>query len=114
MAHHRFPITYNVPDDATEPVHKEEREKLAKKLETGIRAVFESAEFKAILPKKPEPPAFKPKEPMFGKARFRSRGEQLGVSTDVLSQMMGSPVAKPIHLTDGAAMWLRLMPLSGR
>ncbi len=112
LAHHRFPITYNVPDDSTEPVRKEEQEKLAKELETGIRAVFESAEFKAVLPKKPEPPAFKPKDPMFGKARFRSRGEQLGVSTDVPSQMMGSPVANPIHLTDGAAMWLRLMPVA--
>jgi hypothetical protein len=92
-------------------VRKEEREKLAKTLEIGIRAVFESAEFKAVLPKKPEPPAFKPKDPMFGKARFRPRGEQLGVSTDVLSQMMGSPVAKPVYLSDGAAMWLRLMPV---
>jgi hypothetical protein len=26
--------------------------------------------------------------------------------------MMGSPVAKPIHLTDGAAIWLRLMPVA--
>jgi hypothetical protein len=42
LAHHRFPITYNVPDDATEPVRQAERLKLAKVLESGIRAKVQS------------------------------------------------------------------------
>src|ERR1700674_2428948 len=41
LAHHRFPITYNVPDDATESVRQGERLKLAKVLESGIKAVFD-------------------------------------------------------------------------
>ena len=47
---------------------------------------------------------------MFGSARFRPRGEPLGVSVDIVSQMVGSPVTSPVLLDEGPAMWLRLMP----
>jgi hypothetical protein len=106
----RFPITYNVPPNASDSVRQEERRKLSETLEGALRAVLESAEFKESLPKKPVPPPFKSKGPMFGSARFRARKEPLGVSTDTLSQMLGSPVAKPVYLLEGTAMWVRLMP----
>jgi hypothetical protein len=111
LAHHRFPVTYNVGNGASLNVRQAEREKLAKELETRIRTVLESDEFKASLPKKPKPPSFTPREPLFGIARFRSRGQPLGISTDVLSEMLGSPKSKPIHLDEGAAKWIRLMPV---
>jgi hypothetical protein len=110
LAYQRFPITYNVPDGSPEATLREEREKLAKALQSALRAVFEAAEFKESLPQKPEPPPFKAKDAMFGAARFRPRKEPLGVSTDPLGEMLGSPAAKPVFLSEGAAIWVRLMP----
>jgi|HubBroStandDraft_5_1064220.scaffolds.fasta_scaffold13309_5 hypothetical protein len=112
LAQVRYPITYNVPDDAPDTLRREERKKLSETLEIALRAVLESPEFKNSLPKKPEPPLFKPKDPMFGTARFRARGEPLGVSTNITSEMLGSPVTQPVNLDDGAAMWLRVTPVA--
>jgi hypothetical protein len=110
LAYHRFPITYNVPDGCPESTLREEREKLAKALQSALKAVFENAEFKASLPPKPEPTPFKAKDPMFGNARFRARKEALGVGTDPEAEILGLPATKPVFLSEGAAMWLRLMP----
>jgi hypothetical protein len=112
LAHHRFPITYNVPDDASDSLRREQRKKLSETLEAALRAVFESPENRESLPKEPEQQSFKQKEPMLGNARFRARREPLGVSVDIVSQMVGSPVTNPVVLVDGAAEWLRLMPVT--
>jgi hypothetical protein len=109
MAHLRFPITYDLPDGASDAVRRAVREQLAKELEAALRAVFESEAFKSALPKAPEPPPFRRKEPLNGRARFRSQGKPLGAANDPL---MGLVERKPenIYLSDGPAMWLRLMP----
>jgi len=86
----RFPITYNVPDDAPDALRQDERKKLSQKLQSALRAVFESPEFRESLPKKPEPPPFKPKEPMNGRARFRQRAERIGVYVDPVSAIIGT------------------------
>jgi hypothetical protein len=52
LAHLRFPLTYNLPDGAPDSVRKVEREQLVKKLETAVRGVFESEEFKPKLSKR--------------------------------------------------------------
>jgi hypothetical protein len=111
LAHMRFPITYNLPDEAHDAARLEEREQLAKKLEIALKSIFESKEFKERLPKAPERPLFKPKQPMNGKARFRARGQPLGVVQDLLSHMVGSPKNIPVNLAEGPALWLRVMPV---
>ena len=111
LAHHRFPIAYNLPDDATESVRQAERLKLAKVLENGIRAVFDSSDFKASVAKKLDPHLFKPKEPMNGRARFRPQKERIGVYVDPVSAIIGSREPTSVHLSETAAMWLRVMPV---
>lgn len=106
MRHLRHPIQYNCPDGADDETRAKARVALAKQLEGAIRNVIDSDEFKATLPKPPEPPVFPAKEPLDGPARFRAKGQPLGVSHDML------PMAQPydIHLEEGAALWLRVMP----
>jgi hypothetical protein len=114
LAHIRFPITYNVPDDAPDSSRQLAREQLAKDLEGALKTVFASDEFKAKLPREPEPPEplpFPRRNPMNGKARFRPRGNPLGFVRDILAQMVGSPQNNPVYLAEGPAMWLRMAPL---
>jgi hypothetical protein len=111
MAHLRFPITYNLPEGAPEGTLKIEREELTKKLEKAVRTILGSEEFKAALPKEPEPPPFPQREPMNGRARFRAPGESLGVNDDTRDALTGKG-ATNVHLRSGAAIWLRVMPLS--
>lgn len=111
LAHHRFPITYNLPDSSSDETRKKEQEKLARQLETALRAVLGSAEFKASQPKPPAPPVFKEKPPMNGHARFRAKGQPIGVNRHPLAAFTGaSPI--PVHLSEGPTMWLRVMPVS--
>lgn len=110
LAQLRFPIGYNAPDNAPEEIIREEREKLAKRLQSAIKAVLENDIARSPKPK--EPPAFSPKKPMFGESRFRSRQQPLGIAVDPLSEMLGSATGKPIYLIEGAAMWLRFMPVN--
>jgi hypothetical protein len=56
MAHLRFPITYNLPENSSGEVRQAQREAMVKTFEKALKLVFESEEFKAKLPKEPEPP----------------------------------------------------------
>ncbi len=106
LASLRFPITYELPDNASEEMRQTERGQLAQKFETALRQVFDSEEFKAKVPKTPEPPLFRRKDPMNGRARFRARGQDLGLAVDPITNEERSVV-----LAEGPAMWLRVMPL---
>jgi len=106
MRHLRHPIQYDCPADADQESRAKARASLARQLENAVRAVFDSAEFKASLPKPAEPTAFPAKEPLDGPGRFRMRGQPLGVSHDIFP---GSE-AYDIHLEDGPVIWLRVMP----
>lgn len=111
MAHLRFPITYNLPEGASAETRKAEQEQLTRKLEKALRTILESEEFRATLPKEPEPPPFPQKEPMNGRARFRPRNQPLGICQSSVAALLGQGV-KPTRLVEGSAMWLRLIPSS--
>ena len=104
MAHLRRPIPYNCPAEATEDTRRKQRELLASALESAIRLVLESEDFKSSQPKPAEPLPFRPREPMDGAGRFRPRGEPLGIDD-------GGFEHSEVKLSDGAAVWLRVMPL---
>jgi len=106
----RFPITYNLPDNASDDTRKEERQKLTSAFETAIKDILGSDEFKAKLPKQPERAQFPRKIPLDGRARFRQPQTPLGFAKDTMGLMIGSPNAIPINLAAGLAMWLRVMP----
>ncbi len=112
LAHLRFPITYNLPNGASEATRSVEREQLAKKLTTALRTILESENLKAKITRQPDRQGFAAKVPVKGKARFRASGRPLGYVRDVVAQMIGSAdTAKPIYLPDGPAIWMRVMPL---
>lgn len=98
LAHLRFPITYNLPDGASDSARTLEREKLAKTLEAALKQIFESEEFKAKLPKQPEPPAFLQRKPMNGKARFRPPQKPIGVARDMVADLVGSHDARSVSV----------------
>jgi hypothetical protein len=106
MRHLRHPFQYDCPADADEAARAKARTNLSKQLEGAIRAVIDSDEFKASLPTPPEPPAFPAKDPLDGPGRFRSKGQPLGVSHD----MLPGTRAYDVHLADEPVLWLRVMP----
>lgn len=54
---------------------------------------------------------FPRREPLDRRARFRPPEQSLGINSNALAALMGAPGAKPVYLSDGPAMWLRVMPL---
>jgi hypothetical protein len=107
MAHLRRPILYYCPVGADDETCKSQREALAKVLEGAIRDVLGSESFKESLTKAPEPPKFYGHELKNDIGKFRPNGEPLGVTEGYF----GNP-AKEIRLSDGPAIWLRVMPVS--
>ena len=106
LRHLRHPFQYHCPSDADEETRLKARAALAKQLEGAIRSVVDSDDFRATLPKPAAPPPFPRKEPLNGLGQFRAKGQPLGISDDTF------PIATPrdIHLEDGPALWLRVMP----
>jgi hypothetical protein len=106
MKHLLWPIPYHLPEGSDDKVKQEVRKNLVGAFEKAIRAIFESAEFRATLPKAPEIPKFVEMESVDGPARFRKRNEPIGVAEGPL----GIGGSREITLVDGPAMWLRVMP----
>jgi len=106
MKHLLWPIQYHLPEGSDEKVKQEVRKSLVSVLEKAIKAILESEEIRASLPKPPEIPKFVEMEPVDGPARFRERNEPIGVAEGPFG-MGGST---EIVLVDGPAMWLRVMP----
>jgi hypothetical protein len=106
----RFPILYELPDDADDTTRTNVRNKLSKELEGAIRAILEDPEYLAGVPKPPEPPLRQPRMAKSGEGRFRRQSEALGVARDMESQILDND-REPIRylLNDGPAMWLRVM-----
>ncbi|MFN4275845.1 MAG: hypothetical protein ACK4FJ_06055 [Ferrovibrio sp.] len=108
LRHLRNPILYDLPEDANDDKRREERIKLARKIEEAIRVILSSAEYKASLPKMVEPALFKPKNPENGHARFRAPNSPL-------AYIEGHPLntketLSKVVLSEGPAIWLRVMP----
>jgi hypothetical protein len=94
MRHLRHPkCTYNLPQGAAEEQTRDELGRLARSLTASIGEVLRSEGLRST--RTPFPAA----EPKDGQARFRARGEPLGTTS-----------GRPIILSEGPAMWLRLMP----
>ncbi len=110
LADLRFPITYALPDDAPEELRKNAKDKLANDFEIALKRIVESGEFKAKETRKSELPKFVRMIAQGGKARFRQPTKPLGFVRDSFAQRLGEPAAIPIHLVQGAAIWLRVMP----
>lgn len=104
MRHLRNPIPYNCPGNLDDDSRREVREKLAKDLESAIRAVLDSDEFKSSLPQPPEPAKFAEKQPADGRGRFRASGEPLGLLQNFV------PPPTRVGLADGPVCWFRMIP----
>jgi len=106
LALHRFPITYHLPDGAPDEVRRSARERLTKELEAALKAVLNSDEYKATLPKV-APVAYR--EPLQGRARFWAKGKPLGFGGDRLNSLIGGK-DRTVSFAEGPAIWLRVMP----
>ena len=84
LRHHRYPICYDLPVDADQERRTVERNKLAAALESALRAVFDSPDYKASLRPVLPPPPFPQKQPQNGLARFRKKGEAIGDADELL------------------------------
>jgi hypothetical protein len=107
----RRPITYHLAEDATDADLRKECKSLATTLEGALRTILHSEEFKARLPKPPEPPAFPRQKALEGDARFRAKGKPLGVIRETMNKFLGKAETSSLFLGGGAANWLRMMPL---
>jgi len=78
LRHVRWPIQYELPDDAVADVKAREKRKLVNCLTEAIRASLATVPSPAIEP----PTKFQEMEPKDGRARFRNSGEALGFEDD--------------------------------
>lgn len=102
MRHILWPITYNLPAEATVEEKAGVRDALVKELTSVVKASL------AIAPMPlAEHIAFPLVEARNGPARFRARSESLGFSDGFAFE---DP--KEVFLAEGAEMWLRLVPSS--
>ena len=102
LSHLRWPICYNLPEKATPEVKAKEKKKLISIFNNAIRASL--ATIPNNLISEPKFPRVKAKD---GNARFRSKGEALG-----FYDSFQDDANKEIFLSDGPAIWLRVMPLT--
>jgi hypothetical protein len=108
LIEHQHPITYNLPENADEATRKSEADRLTKAFESALKTFFESDEFRNTLPK-PEPIAYR--QPQDGRARFRRKGDPIGVRSNVFAHLTGEPQDK-VFLSEGPSMWFRVGPES--
>lgn len=101
LAYLRWPITYDLPEEASNEIKAEEKRKLLKIFNEAIRASLATKPLPIVeaIRKFPEAQA------KDGPARFRSVGEALGFEDETYRE-----TSKEVFLSSGPAMWLRLMP----
>ncbi|MGT2481776.1 hypothetical protein ACU4GR_29680 [Methylobacterium oryzae CBMB20] len=103
MRHLRNPILYRCAEDASEEERRQARERLAKELESRIRAVLTSPDLRREV-LVVEPARFVPRPHVGKSSRFRAYGEALGI----LSRSFDQDVS--MYLEPGPSYWLRVMP----
>jgi hypothetical protein len=106
LQHRRWPIRYSISTEASAGNRNEQRNSLIVRLVEAITSICENKAFLSAADV--TPPAFPAAEPKDGKARFRSPGEPLGMHWDSFPFMEGG--ANDVFLSNGPAMWLRLIP----
>jgi hypothetical protein len=104
MRHLRNPIAYQCTADLDDDTRKQVREKLAKELESSIRAVLDSEEFRHTLPKPPQPLKYVERKPADGRGRFKPVGEPVGAAS------RGFGDIQQLFVSAEPATWLRVMP----
>ena len=104
LRHVRWPITFHLPKDASPDEKAKVKLALVKILGKAVLASLGTVPPASVEQPKPFPQA----EKKDGPARFRARGESLGIQDD------GFPFGaeKEIRLLAGPAMWFRLMPVA--
>lgn len=107
MKHLKWPITYHLPEGASDEVKRKARTDLTNKLRVALKAIVESEEFKVSLPKPAEIPKFVAKVPVHGPARFQGVGEPVGI---IDGRFDFGGVNKEVTLAGGPAIWLRVLP----
>lgn len=108
MALNRYPIRYCISEDADETLRKTEKQSLVKNLETAIKAIFESEEYKASLPKPVEIPV-KYREPLQGHSLFHPKDQPLGYVRSSLGSMLSQRDTET-HMSEAPAIWFRIAP----
>jgi hypothetical protein len=111
LQHRRWPIRYSISAEASAEGRNEQKKILTSSLEEAIRSVLASSASRQNSAVATSALQFLAAEPKDGKARFRARGEPLGMHLDP------SPFRRrdtnEVFLSNGPAMWLRLMPTVG-
>ena len=108
LAHKRFPITYNLRDDAAPDDRKLQLTNLSKIFEVAIRDILDHH-----LSKQPQtaPPVFLPKTPAAGRARFRSPISESNKKALIgRTESSFHSASRRLVLDDGPAMYLRVFP----
>ncbi len=101
LSHMRFPVRFTLPENATAAERTQIKRKLVGTLKLAIGTSLATVPTPTVEP----PPGFPQAAIKNGPARFRSKGEAIGIEDGLLSDE-----PKEIFLADGPAMWLRLMP----
>ncbi len=107
LQHRRWPIRYSLSTEAAAENRNEQKNSLTARFEEAIRSILENKAFLSAADV--TPPKFPAVEPKDGKARFRPRGEPLGMYLDPFPLRGGG--TNDVFLSNGPAMWLRLMPI---
>lgn len=103
LRHVRWPICYHLPEDCTQETKNSVKKQLVSDIKKAVQTIL------ATIPSAPANASllFEPKKSLDGPARFRKRGEALGVD---MEPPFGTN--KEVFLSEGPSMWLRLMPLN--
>jgi hypothetical protein len=104
MRHLRHPITYCCPPELDNASRARVRQGLAKEIESALRLVFESEEYKAGLPLPQSPPQFVERQPIDGRGRFKPVSESVGVASHRFGDI------QQLFVSAEPATWLRVMP----
>lgn len=114
LAHLRFPVTYDLPEGASDADRRSARTGLARELADALRTIFTSDELRARLAQPPAPRPFPRQKNVVGsKARFRIKGQPLGIYQNAVAQLTGQSPPMELRLGEGAACWFRISPATG-
>jgi len=106
LRHLRRPIAFNLPENATLTLIAEQKKKLTQTLAKEILASLSAMPPAIISSQK-----FLEAEAKDGSARFRPKGEPIGICWSQTPITGLTPQAnKDVFLSEGSAMWFRLIP----
>ncbi len=108
MKHLRWPRGFHLVERADAETIEKATQGLKGHFKLAIRTILESTEFRDSLPSPAALPPFQARDVIDPPARFRKRGEPIGVT----DSRFGLTSDLPITLAEGPALWLRVMPVN--